>query len=283
MAARNYVFTSYKSHPEFQDGLRQGEPLLFICYGVERCPTTSRVHLQGYLRFSRPVRLAGVRTVCGDPSIHLERRRGTEQQAVDYCHKDADASAADGHIGFYYEWGVRGAQGKRTDIDTIRDIVADGGGMRRVIAEATSIAAVLAAPKFLTYIECGKRVGAPTVNWYWGKTGTGKTRAAIEEAESHGGGDPLWISSDTFKWFDGYDAHDVVLFDDFRSDGVSLPWMLRLLDRYPVRVPIKGGYRAFKPKVIYITCPRPPQECFLESGEDVDQLLRRITNIKEFT
>ncbi len=283
MAARGWCFTSYKTHEEFQDGLREQEPLLYICWGVERCPTTSRVHLQGYLRCSRPIRMAGAKRLCGDQSLHLERRRGTEGEAVKYCQKDLDKDAGAGCVGFFHEWGERSKQGKRSDIDCIRAVIKDGGGMRHVIEAATSVQAVLAAPKFLTYMECGKRDGAPDVRWYWGPTGTGKTRAAIAEAERDFGVDPLWTSSDSLKWFDGYDAHEVVLLDDFRSDDIKLRWMLRLLDRYAVRVQNKGGYRAWKPKRIYITCPRPPRECFLDSGEDIEQLMRRITTVKEFS
>lgn len=84
------------------------------------------------------------------------------------------------------------------------------------------------------------------------------------------------------KWFDGYDAHKVVIFDDFRPDWCKLPFLLRLLDRYSMRVAVKGGFRAWVPTVIYITCPQPPDNCYLDSPEEIAQLLRRVTVVKEF-
>ena len=35
--------------------------------------------------------------------------------------------------------------------------------------------------------------------------------------------------------------------------------MLRLLDRYYLRVPIKGAFTTWKPEIIYISCPRVPE------------------------
>ncbi len=71
--------------------------------------------------------------------------------------------------------------------------------------------------------------------------------------------------------------------DDFRPSQQPLAKMLRLLDRYPFRVPFKGGYRQFRSGLIIITCPKHPESCYLDDGEDVAQLLRRINEIKEFT
>lgn len=83
-------------------------------------------------------------------------------------------------------------------------------------------------------------------------------------------------------WWPGYDGQDGAIIDDLRPEDWKLQALLRLLDRYPLRVPFKGGFRQFTSKFIWITCPRPPQECFLEAGEDIEQLLRRIDVVKEF-
>lgn len=81
----------------------------------------------------------------------------------------------------------------------------------------------------------------------------------------------------------GYDAHPCVILDDFRPEWCKLSFLLRLLDRYAMRVPFKGGFRQWKPVKIWITCPKHPEECYLESAEDNAQLIRRLTVIKEFT
>ncbi len=277
--ARNWCFTSYKESqelfnsigPNFEDG-----EIRYIIWGLEVCPRTKREHLQGYVEFKSSLRIRRVKDALGDPAVHLERRRGTQAEARAYCEKD----------GMFRSYGLpaESSQGSRNDLDNVRRIVSDGGGMGSVCDEATSWQALAGAARYLTYREVPRsRDAGLEVRWYWGKTGTGKTRAAFEEAErDFDTRDALWVSNDNFKWFDGYDAHQVVLFDDFRPDQVKLPWLLRLLDIYGCRVEVKGGFRQWKPERIYVTCPRPPAECYMDSGEEIEQLLRRITLIREF-
>lgn len=95
--------------------------------------------------------------------------------------------------------------------------------------------------------------------------------------------DDVWWTNGGLKWFDGYDAHACVILDDFRPEWCKLSFLLRLLDRYKLSVPFKGGFRAWKPTNIWITCPKHPSECYLDAAEDNEQLIRRISIIKEFT
>ncbi len=92
-----------------------------------------------------------------------------------------------------------------------------------------------------------------------------------------------WWANGGLRWFDGYDGHECAILDDFRPEWCKLSFLLRILDRYPMAVEVKGGMRQWKPKTIYITCPKHPEECYLDAGEDIKQLIRRITTIKEFS
>jgi len=69
------------------------------------------------------------------------------------------------------------------------------------------------------------------------------------------------------------------LFDDFRGDFCTFHYLLRVLDRYPMRVEVKGSSREFNSKRIYITSCYPPTEIYNKSDEDVKQLIRRIDEI----
>ncbi len=263
MRARSYCFTS------FLDGLEYDESAIrYIIWGREACPDTDRAHLQGYVEFTRGVSLSSAKRLLGDPAVHLEARKGTAAQAVTYCKKDGD----------YIEWGEPSKQGRRSDIELVRELVGRGEGMRAVLAEASNYQTLSIAKVALTYLEVG-RSSAPKVAWFYGATGTGKTRCVVEEA-----GDPtdVWWANGGLRWFDGYDAHRVAVLDDFRPEWCKLSFLLRLLDRYTMRVEVKGGMRSWLPDEIYITCPKHPGECYLDAGEDIDQLLRRVTVIKEF-
>jgi hypothetical protein len=81
------------------------------------------------------------------------------------------------------------------------------------------------------------------VLWYYGPTGCGKTRRAYEEAVLG----TFWFSSNNLQWFDGYCGQQTAVFDDFRPDHCSFSFLLRLLDIYPLQVPVKHGFTDWVP------------------------------------
>jgi len=89
-----------------------------------------------------------------------------------------------------------------------------------------------------------------------GSTGGGKTRKAHELAKADGG--DVYIKSDSTKWFDGYDGHEIAILDDIREGWMPYNDLLTLLDPYPKRVEVKGGWRQWKPRLIILTCPFEP-------------------------
>lgn len=98
------------------------------------------------------------------------------------------------------------------------------------------------------YLEKMKKLpkDKPLVLWFYGPTGTGKTRRAVEIGEEFGG---YWMSGQNLQWFDGYQTLEtpVAIIDDFRKDFCTFHYLLRLFDRYPLNVPVKGGFVAWRP------------------------------------
>lgn len=125
------------------------------------------------------------------------------------------------------------------------------------------------------------------VRWFFGPTGTGKTRTAWEEAKAEYG-DDIWCSSSDDAWFDGYEGQKAVILDDVRADTWKFSKMLRLTDRYPLRVAIKGGFVKWVPESIWITAPVEPRELYKNYStgmpfDGIEQLERRVTEQREFT
>lgn len=124
------------------------------------------------------------------------------------------------------------------------------------------------------------------ISWYYGSTGTGKTRSAIEEAKEKYGED-YWLSHESSKWFDGYNGQRCAILDDIRPSTWPMFTLLRLLDRYKYQVEIKGGYTWWKPERIIITAPGRPEDVYknYETGQPfdhIDQLIRRIDEFIDF-
>lgn len=227
--------------------------------GAQGCP-----HLQAVVTFKRTFRLAGLKELL--PRAHWEPCRDREA-SIKYCKKDDD----------YFEI-VNDLQGKRTDIERAVETLRSSGLNAVATEHSNTFVKFHGGFRALAdQLESGRLAGQkPEVHWYWGSTGSGKTRRVIEKECD------LWISGDDLKWFDGYQGQEAALLDDFRDDMCKLQFLLRLLDRYPLRVQVKGGHTQWKPLRIYITSSKPPEQMYQKTGENIQQLIRRIDKVEVF-
>lgn len=237
----------------------------YCVYEHELCPTSGRQHLQGFFRLRSSCRLLQARSLLGLPlGTHMEKARGTDEENRTYCTKTNDRVV---------ELGSLVTQGQRTDLEEIKVKVLQAGAVP--IAEIRNFQQLRFAQGLLAYATCHS--GPRKVWWLHGKTGTGKTRAAVAKFPD------AWITSDSLKWFDAYNGQEAAIFDDFRPCFCAFSFLLRLLDRYPLRVQIKGGFVPWNVKYIIITCNKSPADCwYAETRENIDQLLRRIDVIIDF-
>ena len=221
-------------------------------------------HLQMYFAMTSPRTLKWMKKyVC--KKTHWEIARGNEDENVTYCSKEGD----------FITFGNRSKQGKRSDLDLVRETALEEG--MRAVTKFASYQQIQTAAAYLTYNEekwdSSKQ---RKVVWIWGPSGSGKTRKATKMATELYGDDVYWKENDN-KWFCGYDGHKCVIMDDYRSSNFKFNAFLRLIDRYPCRVEIKGGQRQWLPELIIITSIKKPDTFYCIEGEPQEQLLRRIT------
>lgn len=201
---------------------------------------------------------------------HIEIARASDMENRAYCSKGYDI----------FEFGEPIRKGQRNDLlGVVRNIKK--GKTKREIAELHPIEYIKYGKGIENYIRIitsiQQRNFKTIVHYYWGETGTGKSKTAKEEAEK--------IGSIYYKprgeWWDGYEQQDCVIIDDFYG---WLPYdeLLRICDRYPHRVPVKGGYEIFNSKHIFITSNKPIEEIYKFDRYTKEPLLRRIEEIKEF-
>jgi len=111
-----------------------------------------------------------------------------------------------------------------------------------------------------------------TCNVFWGTTGTGKSRRAWDEA-----GMESYCKDPRTKFWCGYSSEKHVVIDEFRG-GIDISHLLRWLDRYPVRVEIKGSSRPLCATTIWITSNLDPRCWYPDVDEEtLNALLRRLT------
>ena len=230
---------------------------------------TGTPHLQGCVTFKRKYTHKQVRKL--HPSAWWEIAKA----AIDfnYCKKLGGEVVRDE---------CNQAQGKRTDIDLIREGLEAGDKMEQVVKKARTMQSIQFAKAWFQYTEKHLPINTKIdVFWYYGCSGTGKTKKVLTENQNSN--TELFIPL-SFKWWDGYEGQDAVLLDDLRPTWCPIDQLLRLLDpyRYNYRVETKGSSRPLNATKMYITTPWHPADFLRDSQEDPQQLLRRITELWHF-
>lgn len=214
-------------------------------------------HLQGYIVWKRNYRLTQLKKI--SPAAHWEIALSPD--AGNYCMKGGKFDLIDNR-----------KQGKRTDLsDAIATLRTDG--IKKVKQDHPEVYVKFHAGLH-KLVDKEPRNFKPMVYWIYGKTGVGKTKFVVENECD------LWISGKNLRWWQGYDHQEAVLFDDFRADFCTFHELLRILDRYPYQVEVKGGSIELTAQRMYITSCYHPSEVY-QTREDVGQLLRRIDAIRE--
>lgn len=118
------------------------------------------------------------------------------------------------------------------------------------------------------------------VYYYWGKTGTGKTRTVMERH----GYQNVYRITDYDQPFDNYNGQKIILFDEFRSN-LKISDMLTYLDGYPVTLPCRYSNKVALFDTVYFATNIPIEKQYeniqLYEPETYKAFLRRITEIKE--
>jgi hypothetical protein len=258
---RAYVFTLNNWLPEEEKAI-DGLSYQYVIYGKE-VGESGTPHLQGFIYWKNPISFKSMRKKI--PRAHIEVCKCIPS-AIEYCKKERD----------WIDHGLPPNQGERKDIDKVKDMLQQGSNLRGIILAAESYQSIRHAECHLKYFE-KQRDHKPHVVWCYGSTGTGKSRYVYEECKDK----DTYTAMSTGRWFEGYDAHTHVIIDDMRKDFMKFHELLRLLDRYAMRVECKGGSRQFVATHIYITSCHSPNDLF-DTREDVGQLVRRIDEIKVF-
>jgi hypothetical protein len=112
---------------------------------------------------------------------------------------------------------------------------------------------------------------------FWGRTGTGKSRRAWEEASWD-----AFPKDPCTKFWDGYTGQAHVVIDEFRG-SIGISHLLRWLDRYPTVVEVKGSSCSFQAKRIWITSNLSPEDWYPDlDSETKAALRRRFTQVVHF-
>lgn len=236
----------------------------FCIWQLERGQLCGTPHLQGYCLFDTPTSLASVKVL--DSGAHWEPRLGSHKQARDYCSK------SDTRVEGPFQYGEEPAQGKRNDLDSLKEAV-DAGSTEADLWEVNFSAMVKFNRGIREYkrLRSGVRTWKTEVTVLWGPTGTGKSKTALDQYPG-----AFWKRSTAggTDWWDGYDCHEDVVIDEFYG-WIRWDMLLRLLDRYPLTLDTKGGAVSFVARRIIITSNCHPSTWYNYDGKKQYATLER--------
>lgn len=262
----------------------------------ELAPETGRAHLQGYVHFKSPLSFERVREFLRHPQrgliCHIGYARASAGKNRTYCTKQDSRDPAPGS-GPYEFGNCPLDSGCKRDWNEACELVRAGVALPQIArAYPSVIARNYKGLQALQFCLTQDRTDFPVVIWYFGPTGSGKTRRASQKAlevsgfpnsEFHRLGECAYFKDSSTKWWDGYANQHVCVIDDFRPDVIAFRDVLRLCDRYPLNVEIKGGMCKQNSKFVIFTSNKPPDELFRDHWnshrlphEDLMQLYRRI-------
>jgi hypothetical protein len=227
-------------------------------------------HYQGYIELVKTCRVSSMAKLI--PRAHFEVRRGTREEAREYCRKD------EGRLAGPWEYGTwTGGQGARTDLSKLRELLLAGMTEKEISDEDFEL-------WFRTYkgirewmlLHPTERTERTQFHAFIGDTGTGKSSLCKELSPN-----AFWKPSG--PWFDGYNGQEDIVLDEADKQGLPLGSFLTLADRFNLKVPVKGGFQDFVAKKIFATSNLPLDQWFpAADGVEMKAFLRRVDSITKF-
>nr|WPR18697.1 MAG: hypothetical protein [Chemarfal virus 83] len=267
--SRFFCGTDYRPHEEFHAilvaNLENGK-FSYAITGQETCPDTGRAHNQFYVETPRSTQFRSILAILAP--AHVEIRRGTQQQAIDYCKKE----------GQWVEGGVPAVgQGRRNDLNDVK-VAIDAGVDEKGIADAhftTWVRSYKALERYRQLSQSHHR-GPRTVRVYVGEPGSGKSSAAFADE------DRVPITYTPGGFFIGYGGQRRVVIDDFDPSVLPRTLFLQLTHEHPSVINIKGGEIKWLANDIVFTSNIHPTQWYSDGFTPDPAVMRRITEIRLF-
>lgn len=264
--SRNWCFTNHDGL-EIEESIMNIYNINYVIYQLEACPKTMKLHYQGYVQLNSAYGLSHMKSIL--PKAHWEISRGSATQNILYCSKE------DSRIDGPWIFGnIRCQQGKRSDLLALRDAISNGTSIIDMINEddlAPQVFRYLKNVRSIQELYEVPRTWPMEIFVFYGTSGCGKSRAVWDLMNATE--EKIYVKDVSNEWWENYEGEPNVLLDDFDGSVFKRSYLLQLMDRYPMRINIKGRSAMFRSKRLFITTNFHPSEWYKKS----DAIMRRIT------
>lgn len=171
--------------------------------------------------------------------------------------------------------------GHRSDLDIVYAEIAGGAPLWDIMsrfprqfmrnhAAISKLCAMYDRPR--PYAPC-------TVEIWWGITGSGKSHKAFHDYPE------AYRKTIPGKWWEGYKGETTVVFEEFNPSEdkeLRLPELLKILDKYPYQVEIKGAALQLRANHFIFTTNIDPRTWY-QGHPQMPAFCRRVSRVLRFT
>lgn len=249
----------------------------YAIFQLEKGEKEGTEHYQLFLNFNFGKRFSSVKKLF--PTSHIEKMKGTKEQARAYCSKE------ESRIGQVVEVGEWTGTGERSDLKRLYEGIKEGKTNIELFEENASYITfekhIESVREQLLYEKYKKIFRKLHVEYHWGKSETGKTRSIMECY----GYENVYRVTDYKNPFDGYQGQEVILFEEFRS-SLSIGNMLTYLEGYPLQLPCRYKNKTACFVTVYIVSNNSLWEQYENIQEEYPEtwnaFIRRINEVVTF-
>lgn len=278
------------THEKIKEALGILKGLVYWCLCDEIGGKQKTYHTHIFIYKKSAMRFSRIKRIFDNANI--KSALGTCQECRDYIRKEGkylETDKADTNLkDTFEEHGMLPdeQQGRRNDLNNLYDMIKDGMTDYEILEEdanfMTKLETISKVRETIRYEHFSKVMRELTVEYWYGKGGTGKTSGVFNK---YGLGN-VYVVDDCLHPWDNYRGEDVVLFDEFDASGYRITQLLRWLDRYPVSLPCRYNNKQACYTKVYFTSNQPIEEQYFhlarENKETFNALLRRFTAFKVF-
>lgn len=254
----------------------------YLVFGYEIAPDTNTPHLQGFVCMINRKTLKTMKKLLND-RYHLEPKRGTIQEAAEYCKKDG-AFFEKGTMP--EEQGTNGGQATKRKWEEAK-IAAKSGNFEDIpydlwirykktwLSEYHDV--IAQQPMEIRDVDLKNHF-----IWIYGPTGTGKSHMARALAASISDKPPYLKGLN--KWWNGYMGQKVVIIEEASPDTCKYltSYFKQWCDKWPFTAEVKGGSfdNGIRPEYIIVTSNYSIDQCFPDEN-DCQPMKRRCLEFEK--
>jgi len=264
-----FVFTWNNPESAVEEFLRELSGVKYLVAGREVAPSTGTRHLQGTLVFKNARTLKSVLKKL--KGAHVEVCKDVEASIL-YCKKGGDFFEEGSYVSRRQNALSLVEKRKQQNLAIIE--ARQTQSFEEMCAQGLiSLYSVVGLKKTFQVFEHEraqpKCLDVLDNEWFWGPTGTGKSRTAFDSY-------PGAYRKPLNKWWDHYQFEETVIIDEWSpKQDKTIQSLKTWTDHYPFIAEIKGDSKLIRPKKIIVTSNYSMEECF-PNPEDLYPLKRRF-------